>query len=113
MLGTLDDPTLELAARERVGRCAVAVDLDSYLVHGRLGTRVDLVPLLGDDRDLADLVEQPLGETVDLRRRCGATCENAEVHTNLDRRQVVIVHGESEFRRVHGGTTAYPAAGLR
>ena len=50
--------------------------------------RVDLVTLLRDDRDLSDLVEQPLGEPVDLRRRRLASGEDAEVHANLDRRRV-------------------------
>jgi hypothetical protein len=37
-------------------------DVDYDLVHGGLDVPVDLVPVLGDDRDLVDLVQKPFGQ---------------------------------------------------
>ena len=54
--------------RDSVGIAAAVRDLDDHLVNGRFDVLVDLVPLLGDDRDLADLVEQELGQPIQLGR---------------------------------------------
>jgi hypothetical protein len=80
----IEQALLERAPPPRVGRQALRRDLDAHLVNGCFGVRVDLVPLLRDDRDLADLVEEPFGEAVDLGGCRAAACKNAEVHTHLD-----------------------------
>ena len=94
MLGAVDDPALELTPSERIGRSAVPVDLDPHLMHRRFDVRIDLVSILGDDRDLPDLVEQPLGEPVDLGGCRGAARKDTEVHANLDRGRLVTVQAE-------------------
>ena len=72
------------------------IDLDADLVDRGLRLVVDLVALLGDDRDRADLIEERRREVVDLRRRRLSSREHAEVDPNLERGRLVLVHGERQ-----------------
>jgi hypothetical protein len=60
--------------------------LDPDLMDCSLGMTVDLVPVLGHDRHMADAVEQNSGKTIDLRRRRLSSGHNTEVHKDSDRR---------------------------
>ena len=77
---------------------AVGRELDPNLVHRRLDAGVDLVPLLGDDRHLADLVEQPLGEAGRSRPaspRGRRRCRSSRAPRS---RAARAVHGEGHRR---------------
>ena len=76
-------------------------DLDPHLVQRRLSFGADLVTVLGDDRDLADLREQRRREVVDLGGGRAASREDAEVDANLDARRLDAADAESEFRFAH------------
>ena len=72
-------------------------DLNSDLMDGCLGVRVDFVVRLRDDRHVTDAIEQPLGEPVDLCRGCLAAGEDAEVDAYDDLRLFgprVVAEGE-------------------
>ena len=68
------------AVRESIGG-----DLDPELVDESLDVGVELVPLLGDDRDRAHLGKEDSSELVDLGRRHLAAREDAEVDADLER----------------------------
>ena len=75
------------AKRGDVGavRESICGDLDPELVDESLDVGVELVPLLGDDRDRAHLGEEDSCELVDLGRRHLAAREDPEVDANLER----------------------------
>ena len=51
---------------------------------GGLRAVADLVPLLRDDRDVAHLVQERVGELVDLGGSGLAARKDAEVHADVD-----------------------------
>src|SRR5690348_14950388 len=96
LLGERDDPLGELVrhgARIRSGY------LDHDLAHNGLSAAAELVPVLRRDREGFDLVSQQQSKLLDLGLRRIPSCEDAEVHANLDRRHDAITHAEHEGLR--------------
>src|SRR3954452_11556832 len=91
----------------------LGVDVDSDLVQGGFGVFADFVPFFGDDRDLADLVQQGLSELVDLGRGRRAAGEDAEVDADFEpgRLGLAAIEGELGFR-IHRNAYCPPVRNL-
>jgi hypothetical protein len=83
-----------------IGGSLLLRHLDDDLVHRRLDLASELVPVFGHDREQIDALPERRSELVDLCRRGVPSCEEAEVHADLDARLVVLVHAERECRFV-------------